>query len=221
MTRARPGAEATAERLRALGHIPWVAPLLAVEALAQTPLSLEGAGALAFTSANAVRAFTEREPRRDLPVFAVGETTAAAARAAGFAQVQSAEGDVAALGRLIATAAPCGQVLHPGAQNLAGDLAGALGAAGVPARAVALYRTVVCAPQPSPPATLAAVLVHSPRAAGALAGHLARRPEGLDPGRLDAFGLSPACLAPLRGSGLRSLRAAGTPDETALLSLLA
>ncbi|WP_415491802.1 uroporphyrinogen-III synthase, partial [Brevundimonas diminuta] len=42
------------------------------------------------------------------PVFAVGDATAEAARAAGFADVRSAAGDIHALARLIAAEAPPG-----------------------------------------------------------------------------------------------------------------
>jgi uroporphyrinogen-III synthase len=224
VTRAQPGAGETAARLRTLGRRPWVAPLLAVESLAGVEISLQGVGALAFTSANAVRAFAALQPRRDLAVFTVGDATAAAAHQAGFVAVRSADGDVAALARVVAEAAPAGAVLHPGAETLAGDLAGALREAGLPARTLALYRTVVVGDPGAggaPPATLDTVLLHSPRAAGALAGYLAARPPAFDPQRLQALGLSAACVAPLRGSGLKSLRAAETPNEDALLALLA
>ena len=81
----------------ALGFEPVVAPLLTVRALGEGPIDLAGVGAIAFTSANAVAAFAARSPARSLPVFAVGESTAAAARSAGFRAVLSTEGDVNAL----------------------------------------------------------------------------------------------------------------------------
>ena len=56
-----------------------------------------------FTSSNGVRAFAELSPRRDLPAFAVGDATAAAALAAGFTQFKSAGGDVRDLARLVAS----------------------------------------------------------------------------------------------------------------------
>ena len=86
ITRAEPGASRTAEKLRALGHEPVVAPLLQARPL-PGEIGLTGVGALAFTSANGVNAFAERSPERSLPVFAVGDATAAAAHKAGFAEV--------------------------------------------------------------------------------------------------------------------------------------
>ena len=56
ITRAQPGADETAGRVRALGHEAVVLPLLTVETL-PAELDLTGVGALAFTSANGVRAF--------------------------------------------------------------------------------------------------------------------------------------------------------------------
>src|SRR5471030_2758840 len=102
ITRAEPGASATAGRVRGLGFEPVVAPLLAVRALGHGPIDLAGAGAIAFTSANGVAAFAARSGARGLTAFAVGSGTAAAAKAAGFATVVSADGDVETLAAAIA-----------------------------------------------------------------------------------------------------------------------
>lgn len=220
VTRAQPGAGTTAERLRAMGVDPLVAPLLEVRALDGGPIDLAGVGALAFTSANGVAAFAARSKERGLPVFAVGAATAAVAAETGFASVTAAEGDVAALAPVIAGEAPfAGELLHLGPVEPAGDLVGALGALGVPARVLAVYETVPRAPDARTAAhipRLAAVLLHSPRAARALAAHLEDQPAPT----LTALCLSEAVAAPLRGSGLASVHAARAPTEAALLSLL-
>ena len=90
ITRAQPGADATAERVRALGHRPVVAPLLAVQPVLGAEPDLSGVGALAFTSANGVRAFTALSPdgrhrfRREAEtVFGAGADREAQARALG------------------------------------------------------------------------------------------------------------------------------------------
>ncbi len=221
VTRARPGAEATAVRLRSMGFEPVLAPLFEIRPTAGGPIDLAGVGALAFTSANGLAAFVARSPERGLPVFAVGEATAAAAREAGFVSVISADGDVAALARVIATSAPFGgEVLSPGPAEPAGDLTGALTALGVPARTLVVYESVARAPDARTVAVipgLAAVLLHSPRASRVLAAHLADQPAPA----LTALCLSKAVAAPLRASGLASVRAAAAPTEAALLQLLA
>jgi len=218
VARAEPGASATAERLRALGHEPVVAPLLEARPLPDAALDLTGVAALAFTSRHGVSAFAALSPVRALPVFAVGDATADIARTAGFGDVVSADGDVTALAGLIARAELSGAVLHPRAAEPAGDLAGALRAAGVEARDVAVYET--CAVESLPPGAAEpapdAVLVHSPKAARALA-----RLAPADAVRgMAAFALSAACAEPLRSLPWRSLAVAEAPREAALLALL-
>ncbi len=221
VTRAEPGAWATAERLRSRGHEPVVAPLLTVEPIPDPQVDLRGVGALAFTSANGVRAFAGACPERALRVFAVGSATASAAKAAGFKAVLSAEGDVAALAERIAARAReiQGSVLHPGALEPAGDLVGALRAAGMEARLLPLYDTV---PSPPPDDFLAAigdldlVLLHSPKAARTLAKVLRKHPAP----QLVACCLSPAVLKPLSRARLAGKVCAPIPIEAALLNLI-
>jgi uroporphyrinogen-III synthase len=225
VTRASPGAEATAARLTELGHQPLVAPLLVARPIAGARLDFRGVGALAFTSANAIAAFAARYPlgARNLPVFAVGEATATAARNAGFMEVASADGDVHALARLILEARGSfrGTVLHPSPREPAGDLAGALNAGGVEASSTPIYETVEAATLPAPAAAalveeaLDAVLLHSPKAARALV----RLTSGLASG-LHAFALSEACAAPLRAAGFASVAVSAHPAEPDLLALL-
>jgi uroporphyrinogen-III synthase len=217
ITRTAPGGEATADRVRDLGFEPLVAPLLATQAVGEGAIDLTGVGALAFTSANAVDAFARRTADRRRRVFAVGSATAARARAAGFADVRSANGDVAALARLIgATAAEIeGEVLHPVAAEPAGDLA----AVGASIRTLTIYDT---APAPLPDelarsmANLDAVLVYSPKAARLLADILRARPAP----NLRLLCLSAAVAAPLTEVIARELSVAALPNEEALLNLL-
>lgn len=221
ITRAQPAADATAARVRALGHSPIVAPLLAVRTLRPSSLDLAGVGALAFTSGNAVRAFAELSSERGLKVFAVGAGTAATAREAGFSTVLSADGDVAALAAAISArrGALEGEVLHPAAAEPAGDLVGDLTERGVAARAVAVYETV----QALAPSELAArlveaqdVLLHSAKAARVLATLLKAQP-----GRhLRALAMSEAVLAPLAETPLAARLAAPFPVEGELLNLI-
>ncbi|CAN5149532.1 uroporphyrinogen-III synthase [soil metagenome] len=224
VTRASPGAEATAGRLEAMGFAPLVDPLLDVRDLSPA-LDLAGVAALAFTSVNGATAFARLSADRMFRVFAVGDRTAAAAREVGFTQVMSAGGDVDALAWLIAgeAAALDGVVLHPGAFEPAGDLVAPLAEAGVTALRLALYETVAREPAPTTLAVidrLEAVLLHSPRAARTLSDLLALRPAP----RLRALCLSPAVAAPLEAmvlaGALASVASAPRPTETALLGLL-
>lgn len=221
ITRAEPGAAATAERVAAMGHQPLVAPLLCIEPLADVHIDLAGVAALAFTSANGVRAFAALEPRRDIRVFAVGAGTTAAAKAAGFKAVLSAEGDVNALaGRIAARKAELrGVVLHPGAAEPAGDLVGGLIAEGLEARTLPLYDSVDMSPTDDLLAALQDVdvaLVHSPKAAKALAKAL----RGRDLPNLRLLCLSAAVAKPLSRVKVREVVRAPFPIEAALLNLV-
>lgn len=221
ITRAQPGAEATAGRVRALGHTPLVAPLMAVRTIQSGPPDLSDVSALAFTSANGVRAFAELTPRRDLQVFAVGVATARAAREAGFRRVLSADGDVEALAGGIAARKRDlkGVVLHAGAAEPAGDLGGALAAQGVESRRLDLYETAATDldPENIEAADAARVaLVHSPKAGRLLAEHLAAHPNP----QLTVLAISKAALEPLAGVPLAGRAAAPFPLEAALLNLI-
>lgn len=204
ITRAEPGASATAARVRALGWEALVAPLIEIHPL-QPEIDLAGVGALAFTSAAGVAAFARLAPERGLPVFAVGEATARAAREAGFGEVIAADGDVAALAAEIRRRPIDGALLHPGASELAGEIPGA--------RVLGVYETVAAAlPAGFAIADVDAVLLHSPKAARLLA---ALGP----PASLIAFCLSRNVAAPLAALGL-PVRVASEPTEEALLGLL-
>lgn len=221
ITRARPGAEATAGRVRALGCEPFVAPLIEVRRLPGVVADLSEVGALAFTSVNGVQAFAQGCGRRDLRVYAVGGATAQAAQRAGFEMVLSAAGDVEALGRAILSrhSSAEGLVLHPAAAEPAGDLVGALEAGGVPARRLAVYESVPLTLGRRERARLKrmdVVLVHSPRAGQALADLLRESPLP----QLRALGISQAALAPLAGLALSAKLWPPRPNEADLLKLI-
>ncbi len=214
VTRTQPQAEATAMRLRRAGHQPVVQPVLASRSLPDVAIDLSDASAIAFTSQNAVDAFAVLTLRRDLPVFATGEATAGAARAAGFGAVTSADGDVEALAGLILAQRPDGVVVWPGPAEPAGDLAALLQAGGVKARRVLVYETVPV--HSAAPTAIDAVLVHSPRAARLLAGMIS--PQAAE--QLELFAISPAAAAPLAALPFVRVSVAPHPDETALLALI-
>ncbi|HEX9647358.1 MAG TPA: uroporphyrinogen-III synthase [Alphaproteobacteria bacterium] len=173
ITRPRADSEALAARLAAAGIDGVVAPMLEVLLREGPPLDLAGVQAVLATSANGARAFAARSDRRDLPLLAVGEATAAAARAAGFTDVLAAEGDSEQLAELARDRleAGAGTVLHAAGAHTAGDLAGALAAAGFDCRREVLYEAVAAEALPGEAAraladgTLDGVALFSPRTA--------------------------------------------------------
>lgn len=215
ITRAKPGAARTAARLRDMGFEPIVAPLLTIENLTPPVPDLAPFAALAFTSINGVAAFAALTPRRDRPVFAVGDATAQAAHDAGFTNVRSASGDLHALARLIAGAIANAGVLVPQAETPAGDLAAALTAAGarnVSIQSLTVYRAIEM--PAAAPALFDAVLIHSPRAGQVLA---KLHHDALAQAVLAC--ISPAAAAPLAALGLTPV-VAKSPEETSLLTIL-
>jgi uroporphyrinogen-III synthase len=162
-----PDAERTAERVRAFGAEPVLAPLLTIVPCVYDT-NVEGAQALLFTSSNGVRAFPDARRVHATPVLTVGDATAEAARAAGFSDVRSADGDASALAELAkATLAPhAGKLVHIRGEDVAGDLVGALRAAGfsVEQRIAYAARPVLEVP-PNLLQPLDIVLFHSARAA--------------------------------------------------------
>ncbi|NBB50586.1 uroporphyrinogen-III synthase [Rhizobium sp. CRIBSB] len=212
VTRARPGANQTARRLTALGFEPVVAPVLAVAVLKTA--EIPDHAAIAFTSMNGVAVFSTLGSRRDQRVYAVGEATAGAARAAGWTDVRTADGggDVRALARTILAGPPDGPLLMPGARERAGDLPtlldGQIAAIDFP-----VYATVPT--RVAPPADVDAILIHSPRAALAL---IEQSPDAVA-NRL-VVAISPAAAEPLARHGPGGLRIAAHPSEDALLAAL-
>lgn len=78
--RPQPGADATAERFRAAGHVAVVMPLFEIQAVAPTSISAAGYDAIILTSGNAVRAAGGfLKANAHMPIYAVGSATARAA----------------------------------------------------------------------------------------------------------------------------------------------
>jgi uroporphyrinogen-III synthase len=230
LTRPEPDAERTAAALRARGHAVVIAPLLRIEAMADADVGAGPWAAILVTSANAAPAIAvhERlEELRALPVFAVGERSAEAMRAAGFAEVTSAGGNGSDLARLVAKRMkPGAPLLHLAGEHRSGDLAGDLGAQNFAVRTAVIYRAVAATVLPrAAAAALAAgvggVLHFSRRSAEAYVN--AARGAGPGDGALQKpahFCLSAEVAQPLAQAGAADIRIAPQPLEAALIALI-
>jgi uroporphyrinogen-III synthase len=140
ITRALPEAERTAERLRARGAEPIIAPLLEVAPRAFNT-DFTGVQALLLTSTNGVRAAEQATQERALPLLTVGDATARAARDAGFTDVRSAGGDVRALTALASSSLDPkqGALLYLSGADVAADLVSWLHFAGFKATRRIVY----------------------------------------------------------------------------------
>jgi uroporphyrinogen-III synthase len=228
LTRPRAQADPLARTLRGRGYEVRIEPMLAVVFLDGVAPDLDGVAAILFTSANGVRAFARRSSCRERAVFAVGDATAAAAREAGFANVESAAGDVASLAALVAERLDpaAGTLLHVSGRSVAGDLAGDLEGRGFALRRAVLYRTEPAREfSPGLKKSLArghldVVLFFSPRTAAAFVEGVARAGLSRTLGGLTALCLSEAVAGRLRGFGWRRVEVAERLDAVAMLDRL-
>lgn len=230
VTRPREDAGSLAEALAGLGFEPVIESLFAIRFKDEAP-DLGGVAALAFTSANGVRALVHAAPgapEAGLPVFAVGPASAAVAREAGFRRVAAAGGDVAALARLIADEAGTlqGAVLHLAGARRAGDLVGALRAAGIEARRAVLYEAEAARALSAPvradiaDGRIGAVLIFSPRTARLFVSLM--RDAGLAEAAraMTLVALSPAVAEAASEAPWRAVVTAERPEAEAALDAL-
>lgn len=114
-----------------------IAPLMKIESV--KPIARLGApDHLIFTSANAVAQLSRFDLPRTATAWCVGQQTADAARAAGFA-VEVGDGDARALTAKIIAAHPKGRFLHLHGAHATGHVAQTLSDAGLPCRAEVVY----------------------------------------------------------------------------------
>ena len=226
ITRPRADAEKLAQALETRGHDVRVEPLLTIRPIPGAVPDLAGVQAILLTSANALPALASADPGR--PVFAVGEASARAARAAGCGDVRAAGGDGASLARLIiAQCRPAdGALLHLAGTEVRPGLAEALRAAGFAVRRQAVYRAVAATALSQPviaaigARAIDAVLLFSPRSAAIFAdlidGH------GLSDclRQTEAICLSDAVAAACRRLSWATVRVAAHPAVEAILRQL-
>lgn len=218
VTRPEVEAQRTARALRALGQEPVLLPLTRIVATgAQVPDARFDA--IAITSANIFLGAPLAAALMDLPLYAVGQRTAEAARGAGFADVRVGTGAAAALVRQIISEWAAGtRILFLAGTPRKPDVEAALAAAGMPVTALERYRSVALDPPcPEAPAAVDGVL-HYSRASAERFAMFARK-----------CGLTSAmrhlCLSPDVALGLNTLPhaqifIAERPDETSLFALL-
>ena len=235
VTRPLPDGETTASALRAKGFEVLLAPMLRFEPVTFHDDSDAPYGAVIVTSANALRAIDgklQASPLLKLPLFAVGEHTADAARAAGFAKVISADSDAAGLReRILAsvkakTLKKTSPLLYLAGADLARDLPGELGERGFTVVTQTTYRMVALPSLPTETREafaaheVEAVLHYSRRSARAFVE--AVRAAGVE---ISALSLPQCCFSAgiatvLRDAGAARVLVAASPDEGALFVAL-
>lgn len=203
LLRPEPGLSQSAARARRMGLEPLCRALFEVEPVTwdvPDPALYDG---LLLTSANAVRhAGTGLQALAMLPVHAVGEATATAARGAGLAVTTIGPGDIVSLLPLIPSST---RLLH-----LAGEDHREVDDPRIDRRIV--YRSAAIAEPGLPPLAGLVIAVHSPRAGQRLA-HLAGDRKAA---RIAAIS---AAAAKACGPGWESVDYAEEPNDNRLLAL--
>ena len=233
VTRPRSEAAELAEALAARGIAAIVEPLLEIHYRGAPAPDLAGVQAILCTSANGVRALARLSQarlanERAVPLFAVGDSSAARARADGFARVESAGGAVGDLARLVRERLDptAGRLLHVAGSILAGDLAGMLRADGFAVERAVLYEA-------RPAAGLGAACVRalaagivdfalffSPRTAAIFARLADRAGVAAAIGGVAALSISGAADAALGALRFGERHIAERPDQNGLLMAL-
>lgn len=235
VTRPHPDDEATAAALRARGFEVLRAPMLRFEPVAFGGDLDARYGAVIVTSANALRGIEPRLKSHrllELPLFAVGEQTAAAARNAGFTHVVSAKGDATDLRDLVLASVKAKQLhnastlLYLAGADMARDLAGELGEHGLRVMTQTTYKMSPVASLPREVCDafaanqVEAVLHYSGRSARAFVE--AARAAGVE---ISALAIPQCCISDavariVRDAGATQVMVAESPDENALFRSL-
>ena len=235
VTRPHPDDETTAATLRARGFDVLRAPMLRFEPVAVHEDLNARYSAVIVTSANALRGI---EPHLkghrmlELPLFAVGDHTAAAARRAGFTHVVSANGDAANLRDLVLASLKAKELkkastlLYLAGAELSRDLVSELEESGFRVVTQTTYRMIAVKSLPRETCDafaanqVEAVLHYSQRSARAFLD--AARAAGVE---ISALAIPQCCISAtvasvVRDAGATQVVVAATPDENALFEAL-
>lgn len=228
LTRPQDDSERSAAVLRARGHDVLIAPLLRVETI-DVPIRPHW-GAVIITSANAaiaLQAHKLRDALIKLPLYAVGQRSADAARAVGFTDVTSAGGDLRDLLRILSAHRPDknAPLLYLAGEDRSGDLIGDLAVHGIAAELAVVYRAVTA---PFPPPLIAAlkegavdgVLHFSRRSADNYIDGAKKAGIAVQALSVRHFCLSAQIAEPLTAAGVAGITVAKRPDEAALIALV-
>ena len=235
VTRPHPDDETTAAGLRARGFDVLRAPMLRFEPVAVHEDMNARYSAVIVTSANALRGvepLLKGHRMLELPLFAVGDHTAAAARRAGFTHVVSANGDAANLRDLVLASLRAKELkkastlLYLAGAEIARDLASELEESGFRVVTQTTYRMIAVKSLPSEARDafaanqVGAVLHYSQRSARAFLD--AARAAGVE---ISALAIPQCCISAtvasvLRDAGATQVVVAATPDENALFEAL-
>ena len=228
LTRPEPDAQASLQRLNALGIQAISEPLMVRQTLETSLPPADGFAAMALTSVNGLRALADRGQLQDfidLPVYAVGARTAFEAQAAGFTKVFDAGGTLDELINILSRAGLDGPVFYPAARHLSGDLAKALSPFGVMVVTSRIYEMVAVDSISQGLVTalenreIGAALFYSRRTAEIFVALMETRLDKSARSALAILCLSEGVAEPLMAAHFNRISLADRPDEEAMMAL--
>ena len=233
LTRPLEDARSLARRLRRGGHQVDLAPILTMRYCPEACPDKVRPAALAVTSKNGIRALLALPQKRlkpllRLPLYAVGEQTAAAARRAGWHCVIAAQGSVADLAHRIIASFPKGlsaaqrPIWHISGAVQAGALVETLRQAGLAAERVVLYQAEPVTHWPRHVArqfpNYEGVIIYSTRSAQLFCGLVPERDAQMQP-YPHAYCLSEAVAQAMAAKGFVTA-VADAPSDDAMIALI-
>ncbi len=222
LTRPIEDAAPLAEKLRRLGHLPMITPLLEIVARPNVLIPPKSYQAICLTSANAVRVLTDIDAIQHIPLIAVGQQSEQMAIDKGFAEVSAHGGDVVKLHDFLVSHlnSNSGPLLYLSGSETSGDMQGLLQNSGFEVDRIITYDAVKSSlVEFSAEIEKAdAVLLYSPRTAKLWAAEIETWKLTEAASRIKHICLSANVAANLPQSWPRAI--AATPTEAALLALL-
>ncbi len=228
VTRPDPDAAPLIAALENAGIATLHQPVFTIRFRQEELPDLSGCQAIIVTSRNGVRALTRVRAEAgafSLPVFAVGDSSAALAREAGFGTVYSADGDVHDLAVLIRhrLKPDDGWLLHAAGSRVARDLGGVLADEGYRVHREVLYRAEAAGHLDNTCRTALAegkadgAVFYSPRSAVTFASLVQAAGLSAACARMTAFCLSQAVADAFAGLRWQRVITASRPRQDALM----
>jgi len=233
ITRPEHDASIAEKMVLSKGYIPLVSPMMEVLLRSSgwpelQKILLHNPKAFLITSANGVRALSEFCDRRDIPIVAVGESSASEAKKNGFINVASAEGNVEDLAQLICDNSEIynGLLVHISGTITAGDLQETLRNHGFVVEKIVLYEAKAihkfseAAQKSILQGNVNGVLFYSPRTVDIFLECLRKEGNMQALENATAYCLSPAVADRVRAITWKHIYAAPHPTQNSLLALL-
>ncbi len=142
ITRPIEDAEDYARELQNLRYKTFIEPMLEIVPVDFSPPDLAGYKGLIFTSANAVRIFSETSPQRDIEIYCVGQNTSEQTRKSGYKNVHNANGDIVQIVPFILSRAGAGNehFLHIRGEDVARPVDEMFAGSGVKVETLVVYK---------------------------------------------------------------------------------